>query len=63
MNIEGNLKAKKLLHSFWSFSVYNVTGRENAYSVYFENENGIISGYSLSIFAQQIYTITYHFRF
>jgi hypothetical protein len=63
MNIEGNLKSKKLLHSSWSFSVYNVTGRKNAYSVYFENENGIISGYKLAIFAQQIYTITYHFKF
>jgi hypothetical protein len=63
MNIEGNLKAKKILHSSWSFSVYNVTGRKNAYSVYFENENGIINGYKLSIFAQQIYTITYHFKF
>jgi hypothetical protein len=63
MNIEGNLKAKKLLHSSWSFSIYNVTGRKNAYSVYFESDNGIISGYKLSIFAQQIYTITYHFRF
>lgn len=63
MNIEGNLKARKLLHSSWSFSIYNVTGRKNAYSVYFISENGIINGYKLSIFAQPIYTITYHFRF
>lgn len=63
MNIEGNLKSKKVLHSSWSFSVYNVTGRNNAYSVYFVSENGIINGYKLSIFAQPIYTVTYHFRF
>ena len=63
MNIEGNLKSKKLLHSSWSFSVYNVTGRKNAYSVYFITENEIINGYKLSIFAQPIYTVTYHFRF
>ena len=63
MNIEGNLKSKKLLHSSWSFSVYNVTGRKNAYSVYFITKNEIINGYKLSIFAQPIYTVTYHFRF
>lgn len=63
MNIEGNLKAKKLLHSSWSFSVYNVTGRKNAYSVFFESDNGIINAYKLSIYAQQIYTISYHFKF
>jgi hypothetical protein len=63
MNIEGNLKSKKILHSSWSFSVYNVTGRKNAYSVYFVSEDGIINGYKLSIFAQPIYTVTYHFRF
>jgi hypothetical protein len=63
MNIEGNLKSRKILHSSWSFSVYNVTGRKNAYSVYFISENGVISGYKLSVFAQPIYTVTYHFRF
>ncbi len=63
MNIEGNLKSRKILHSSWSFSVYNVTGRNNAYSVYFVSENGIINGYKLSVFAQPIYTVTYHFRF
>jgi len=63
MNVEGNLKSKKILHSSWSLSVYNVTGRNNAYSVYFISENGVINGYKLSIFAQPIYTVTYHFRF
>jgi hypothetical protein len=63
MNIEGNLKSRKILHSSWSVSVYNVTGRKNAYSVYFISENGVINGYKLSIFAQPIYTVTYHFRF
>jgi hypothetical protein len=62
-NIEGNLKAKKLLHSSWSFSVYNITGRKNAYSVYFVNNEGHINGYLLSIYARPIYTLTYNFRF
>jgi hypothetical protein len=63
LNVEGNLKAKKPLHSSWSVSVYNVTGRANTYSVYFINENGEINGYKLSVFAQPVYTITYNFKF
>ena len=62
-NIEGNLRAKKLLNSSWSFSVYNITGRENAYSVYFISKDGNINGYKLSIYAQPIFTLTYNFRF
>lgn len=63
MNVEGNHKIRKLAHSSWSFSVYNLTGRKNAYSVYFVSENGQIKGYKLSIFAQPIPTITYNFKF
>jgi hypothetical protein len=63
LNIEGNLKAKKPLHSSWSLSVYNITGRRNAYSVYFVNNEGHINGYLLSIYARPIYTVTYNFRF
>ena len=32
LNLEGNLRSKKIAHSFWSFSVYNLTGRSNVYS-------------------------------
>lgn len=63
MNFEGNHKVSKLAHSSWSFSVYNLTGRDNPYSVYFKSENGTIKGYKLSIFAQPIPTITYNFKF
>ena len=63
MNFEGNHKVKKLNHSSWTFAIYNVTGRDNAYSVYFESQNGKIKGYKLSIFAEAIPTITYNFRF
>jgi len=51
------------MHSSWSFSVINLTGRENAYSVYFINEGGYITGNKLSIYAQPIFTITYNFKF
>jgi hypothetical protein len=63
INIEGNHKIRKLAHSSWSLSVYNLTGRKNAYSVYFKSEDGIVKGYKLSIFGNPIPTITYNFKF
>jgi hypothetical protein len=63
LNIEGNHKVKKLSHSSWTIAVYNLTGRKNVYSVYFNNDNGKVQGYKLSIFGQPIPTITYNFRF
>jgi hypothetical protein len=63
LNIEGNHKIKKLAHSSWSVSVYNLTGRRNAYSIYFKSENGTVKGYKLSIFGSAIPTITYNFKF
>ncbi len=63
MNIEGNHKVRKLAHSSWTVGVYNLTGRKNAYSVYFQTVDGEIKGYKLSIFGNPIPTITYNFSF
>lgn len=63
INIEGNHRIKKLAHSSWTLAAYNLTGRANAYSVFFTSSNGVIKGYKLSIFAQMIPTLTYNFRF
>lgn len=63
LNIEGNHKLKKLAHSFWNISIYNVLGRNNPYSVFFVTENGQIKAYKTSIFAIPIPTITYNFKF
>lgn len=63
INMEGNHKVKKLAHSSWTLAVYNLMGRENAYSVYFVTEGKEIKGYKLSIFARPIPTITYNFKF
>lgn len=62
-NIEGNHKLKKLAHSFWNISIYNVLGRNNPYSVFFVTDNGEIKAYKTSIFAIPIPTITYNFKF
>ena len=62
MNVEGNLKKKKFAHGSWMFSVYNLTGRRNAYSVYFVADEGRVKGYKLSIFGAPIVTFTYVFK-
>ncbi|MBS1505615.1 MAG: TonB-dependent receptor [Bacteroidetes bacterium] len=63
MNIEGNHKIHKLAHSSWTIGIYNLLGRKNPYSVFFESQGGVIKGYQLSIFGQPIPTITYNFKF
>jgi hypothetical protein len=63
INLEGNLKSKKFAHSFWMLSVYNLTGRENAYSVYYEVLDDQINGYQLSIFGRPIVTLSWNFKF
>ena len=60
--IEGNLSAKKAIHSTWVFSIYNLVGRNNAYSVYFINSNNRIRGYKLSIFGAPIFSVSYNFK-
>ena len=62
-NVEGNHKIKKFAHSFWNFSIYNLFGRKNAYSVFFATENGQVKSYKSTIFSVPIPTITYNFKF
>jgi hypothetical protein len=63
VNLEGNLKARKLAHSYWMLNVYNLTGRRNAYSVFFKTEGNNIKGYKLSIFGRPIVTLSWNFKF
>jgi hypothetical protein len=63
LNLEGNLKARKLAHSYWMLNVYNLTGRKNAYSIFFKTEGDNIKGYKLSIFGQPIITLSWNFKF
>lgn len=62
-NVEGNHKKDKLAHSFWNFSVYNVLGRNNPYSVFFVAEDGNVKAFQASIFAIPIPTISYNLKF
>lgn len=63
MNVDGNHKVKQKTHNSWVFGVYNLTGRKNPYSVYFVSENGLISGYKLSIFGSLLPFVNYNIKF
>ncbi len=63
INIEGNLKSKKIAHSSWSLGVYNVTGRKNVYSIFFVSREGFVKGYKMSVFARPIFTVSYNIKF
>lgn len=63
LNIEGNHRIKKLAHSFWNISVYNVLGRNNPYSVFFVTDNGEVQAMQSSIFSIPVPTISYNLKF
>ncbi len=62
IKVEGNLKYKKLAHSSWVISVYNLLGRKNAYSVYYRYESSKVQSYKLSVFGSPILSVTYNFK-
>jgi len=64
MNIEPGHYLKQLTHMSWTIGVYNVTGRKNAYSVFYTSEQGRkISGRMLSVFACPIPYINLNLKF
>lgn len=63
ISLEGNHKIEKLSHSFWSLSIYNVTGRDNPFSVFFDVKEGEVKGYQLIVFGNAIPTLSYNFEF
>lgn len=63
ITLDGNHKVKQKFHNSWSAGVYNLTSRENPYSVYFVSESGQVKGYQLSIFGAAIPFVTYNIKF
>ena len=61
-NVERTHRIQKLGHSSWTFSVYNVLGRDNVYSYFSRVEDGVITNYELQVFRDPIPTITYNFK-
>jgi hypothetical protein len=62
LTLEGNLRRHKFIHNSLSFSLYNVTGRDNPYSVYFKIKDGKITGYQYSVIGVPIFTVTWLFK-
>jgi TonB dependent receptor. len=62
-NIEPSHHLTLLTHSMISFGVYNLTGRRNAYSIYYVSENGLLKGYKLAIFGSPIPYVSYNIKF
>lgn len=63
LNVLGNHKVKQLTHNSWTFGIYNLTGRKNAFASFFASENKVINGYKLSIFGTAIPFVNYNIRF
>jgi hypothetical protein len=62
LTIEGNLKANKRFHSTWSFNVYNVLGRNNPQSIFFEPVEHYLNGYSFSVIGVPIFTVSWNIK-
>jgi len=63
MIVEHNHKLTQKVHASWTFGIYNLTGRDNPYSVYFVTNNGAIKGYQLSVFSTPIPFVTFNLKF
>ncbi len=57
-----SMKNKKWKGS-WTFTVFNIYGRSNAYSVFFRTESRVIKPYQLTIFGSPIPTLSYNFKY
>lgn len=59
-----NIRKNKSYKTFWTFGIYNVYGRNNAYSVFFDQENGSPpKANSLAIIGVPIPSITLNVEF
>ena len=64
MNIEPGHYLKAFTHMSATFGCYNVTGRRNAYSVFYTTSGGSgVHGYMVSVFATQIPYLSLNLKF
>ncbi len=57
-----SLREKKFKGT-WNFTLYNLYWHKNVYSVYFQNRQGGLAAYKLSVFASIIPSLSYSFKF
>ena len=62
-NIEPGHQHTKSTHGYFTIGVYNLTGRKNAYSVYYIRESSRIRGYKLSVIGVPIPYVSYNINF
>ncbi|CCH01096.1 TonB-dependent receptor, plug [Fibrella aestuarina BUZ 2] len=59
-----NLSAKnRRWQGHWTFTIYNLYGHRNAYSIFYRTEGEVTKPYRLSIFAAPIPSLTYNVSF
>ena len=69
ITVDENLKRKRSWKGSWTFSIYNLYGRKNPYSVYYQRntkniaENGLYGLYKFSIIGIPVPSLTYNFSF
>ena len=70
ITLDENLRKKRVWKGSWTFSIYNLYGRKNPYSVFYRKEPSLQSAdkseyaiYKLSIIGVPIPSITYNFKF
>ena len=64
LNIEPTHRLRAFTHFSFNVGVYNVTGRKNVYSIYFDTNNeGKIKGHKLCIFGAPIPYVNFNFKF
>jgi hypothetical protein len=70
ITFDENLRKKRMWKGSWTFSIYNVYGRKNPYSVYYrkaqpgeENNYRRYSLYKLSVIGIPVPSLTYNFKF
>jgi len=70
ITLDENLRIKRMWKGSWTFSIYNLYGRKNPYSVFYRKEATVQSTdktqyqiYKLSIIGVPVPSITYNFKF
>ena len=63
LNIEPTHRIKAFTHFSFTIGVYNVTGKKNTYSIYYEGSATDVHGYQMCVFGTQIPYINLNFKF
>jgi TonB-dependent Receptor Plug Domain len=62
-NIYNPINKDRKIKGHWTFSMYNLYGRKNAYSVYYRSEGRVTNPYKLVIFGAPIPSLSYNVKF